>query len=96
MASSKRVSAIAHLLAIHIAERYTNIASQKRDHRGGLAVARLRQVEDYMHVHRPESISIETLAELAELSPFHFCRVFKQATGMSSLQFVIRERMLQA
>jgi hypothetical protein len=31
------------------------------------------------HAHLAESISIETLAELAELSPFHFSRVFKQA-----------------
>ena len=43
-----------------------------------------------------ESISIEKLAELAELSPFHFSRVFKQATGMTPLQLVTRERMLQA
>jgi AraC-like DNA-binding protein len=33
------------------------------------------------------------LAELTELSPFHFSRVFKQSTGMTPLQFVIRERM---
>jgi AraC family transcriptional regulator len=43
-----------------------------------------------------ESISLETLAELAELSPFHFSRVFKQSTGMPPLKFVIRERMLRA
>jgi AraC family transcriptional regulator len=46
--------------------------------------------------HLAERISIETLAELAELSPFHFSRVFKQATEMTPLQFVTRERMLQA
>jgi AraC-like DNA-binding protein len=46
--------------------------------------------------HPAETISIEKLAELAELNPFHFSRVFKQATGMSPLQFVTRERMLQA
>lgn len=49
-----------------------------------------------MRAHLAESISIEMLAELAELSHFHFCRVFKQATGMSPLQFVTRERMLRA
>ena len=47
-------------------------------------------------MHLAESISIETLAELAELSLFHFSRVFKQATGITPLQFVTRERMLQA
>ena len=40
--------------------------------------------------------TIEKLADLAELSPFHFSRMFKQATGMTPLQFVTRERMLQA
>src|SRR5262249_52520169 len=33
---------------------------------------------------------------LTELSSFHFSRVFKQSTGMTPLQFVIRERMLKA
>jgi len=36
------------------------------------------------------------VAELAELSLFHFSRVFKQSTGMTPLQFVTRERMLLA
>ena len=49
-----------------------------------------------MRANLAESISIEKLAELAELSPFHFSRVFKQTTGMTPLQFVTRERMLQA
>jgi AraC family transcriptional regulator len=94
--NSKRVAAFAHLLAVYIAEKYTNIASERSDYHGGLPIARLRKVEDYVRAHLADSISIEKLAELTELSPFHFCRVFKQSTGMTPLQFVIRERMLQA
>jgi AraC family transcriptional regulator len=94
--NSKRVAAFAHLLAIYIAEKYTNIASEKPDYHGGLPIARLRKVEDYVRAHLIESISIEKLAEVAELSPFHFSRVFKQSTGMTPLQFVTRERILLA
>ena len=94
--NAKRIAALAHLLAIYIAEKYTNIASQRPDHRGGLPIVRLRKIEDYVHAHLPETISIETLAELAQLSPFHFSRMFKQTTGMTPLQFVTRERMLKA
>ncbi|MGB7838970.1 MAG: AraC family transcriptional regulator, partial [Terrimicrobiaceae bacterium] len=94
--NAQRIAAFTHLLAIHIAEKYSNVASQRPDYRGGLPIARLRKIEDYVREHLAESISIETLAELAELSPFHFSRVFKQATGMTPLQFVTRERMLQA
>ena len=70
--NAKRIAAFAHLLAIHIAERYTTAASQKPDYRGGLPIARLRKIEDYVRAHLAESISIEKLAEVAELSPFHF------------------------
>jgi AraC family transcriptional regulator len=94
--NAKRVAAFTHLLAIYIAEKYTNVAAQRPDYRGGLPIARLRKIEDYVRAHLAENISIETLAELAELSPFHFSRVFKQATGMTPLQFVTRERILQA
>ena len=36
---AKRIAAFAHLLAIHIAEKYTNVASQRPDYRGGLRTA---------------------------------------------------------
>ena len=45
-ANSQRVGAIAHLLAIHIAEKYTDVAEQKPDYYGGLPVTRLRKVEE--------------------------------------------------
>jgi AraC family transcriptional regulator len=53
-------------------------------------------VEDHVRERLAEEISVETLAELAELSPFHFSRVFKETTGMTPMQFVIRERITRA
>jgi AraC family transcriptional regulator len=46
--SAKRIAAFTHLLAIHIAEKYTNVASQRPDYRGGLPIARLRKIEDFV------------------------------------------------
>ena len=94
--NSKRVGAFAHFLAIYLAEKYTNVGAEKADHRGGLPIALLRKVEDYVRAHLAESISVEELAELADLSPFHFSRVFKRSTGITPLQFVTRQRMLRA
>jgi AraC family transcriptional regulator len=93
---SKRVADLAQLIASFLAEKYTDVASEKPDFRGGLPIRQVLKVEDYVHERFAEDISVEALAELVELSPFHFSRVFKQATGMSPLQFVTRERITRA
>ena len=93
LGKSKRVADLAQLIASFLAEKYTDRASEKPDFRGGLPIRQLRKVEDHVHENLAEDISVETLAELVDLSPFHFSRVFKHATGMSPLQFVTRERI---
>ncbi|MEN3370147.1 MAG: AraC family transcriptional regulator [Verrucomicrobiota bacterium] len=95
-AKSERVTHLTKLIASCLAEKYTTAATEKADFRGGLPVRQLRKVEDYVHERLADEISLESLAELAELSPFHFSRVFKQTTGMSPLQFVTRERITRA
>jgi AraC family transcriptional regulator len=95
-AKSERVAHLTKLIASCLAEKYTTAAAEKADFRGGLPVRQLRKVEDHVHERLADDISLESLAELAELSPFHFSRVFKQTTGMSPLQFVTRERITRA
>jgi len=51
--------------------------------RGGLAAWQVRRVTDYMRADLARDISLSELAELAGLSPHHFCRAFKQSTGAS-------------
>jgi AraC family transcriptional regulator len=93
---SRRVADLAQLFASCLVEKYIAAAAEKPDFHSGLPIWRLRKVEDYVRERLAEEISTETLAELVELSPFHFSRVFKQATGMSPLQFVTRERISRA
>lgn len=46
---------------------------------------------------RPEAEhSIDELAARAKITPSHFCRVFKRATGMSPHQYVLKTRMERA
>ena len=91
-----RVAHLTALFAVFLAEKYTAAASEKPDFRGGLPVRQLHKVEAYLSEHLAEDISVGALAELVELSPFHFCRVFKQTTGLSPLHFVTRERITRA
>jgi AraC family transcriptional regulator len=93
---SARVAALTQLIASHIVEKYTTTAGETADYRGGLPIGQLRKIEDYVAKHLAEEISVETLAELVELSPSHFAHVFKDTTGMTPLQFVTRGRITRA
>jgi AraC family transcriptional regulator len=47
--------------------------------RGGLAAWQQRIVAAYIDEHLADQISLATMAQLARLSPYHFCRAFKQS-----------------
>lgn len=94
--NSGRVADLTRLFATYLAEKYIVAAAKKPDFQSGLPIWRLRKVEDHVRENLAEEISVETLAQSAELSPFHFSRVFKQATGMSPLQYITRERITLA
>ena len=40
-----------------------------------------------------EKISVEKLAEMCNVSKYHFCRIFKTVTGMSVLQYQTEYRL---
>jgi AraC family transcriptional regulator len=50
--------------------------------RGGLAAWQQRVITDYIEEHLAEPISLAGLAQLVQLSPYHFCRAFKQSFGV--------------
>jgi AraC family transcriptional regulator len=51
--------------------------------RGGLAAWQQRKVADHIEQHLVEHIPLATLAQLARLSTYYFCRAFKQSFGVS-------------
>jgi len=62
-----------------------------------LAPPHLRRVFD--HIERSlgrSDLSVEELAGVAHLSPYHFSRAFKLATGMAPHRFVLERRVARA
>lgn len=96
LGKTARVHDLTRLFASYIAERYTRVIKTIPTASGGLPIYHLRKVEDYVREHFSEEIPVQALADLVQLSPFHFSRVFKLTTGMTPLQFVTRERILRA
>jgi AraC family transcriptional regulator len=64
--------------------------------RGGLAGWQQRIVTSYIEEHLAEQIPLATLARLVRLSPFYFCRAFKQSLGMPPHRYHNSRRIEQA
>ena len=61
--------------------------------RGGLRPKVLRRVREHIDAHLDRRISMEALANLAELSVCYFVRAFKQSTGVTPHDYLIRQRV---
>ncbi len=64
--------------------------------RGGLAAWQQRTVAAYIEEHLAEPISLATLAQLVRLSPYYFCRAFKQSFGVPPHRYHTRRRIERA
>ena len=54
---------------------------------------RINKVAEYINHHLDEPIELKTLADIAHLSHFHFCRIFKVLKGESPIAFIARLRI---
>jgi AraC family transcriptional regulator len=64
--------------------------------RGGLAAWQQRTVAAYIEEHLAEQISLRTLAQLVRLSPYYFCRAFKQSFGIPPHRYHTSRRIEHA
>jgi AraC family transcriptional regulator len=61
--------------------------------RGGLAGWQKRVVSTYIEEHLAEQISLTALAKLVDLSPWYFCRAFKQTFGIPPHRYHTNRRI---
>jgi AraC family transcriptional regulator len=88
--------ALANALAVHLLRRYT--LGRHRDHplHGGLTPSTLHRTIAYIQAHLEHPLSLAELAAVAQLSPSHFARLFKHATGLAPHRYVNTCRMEEA
>ncbi len=64
--------------------------------RGGLATWQRKRVAEFIEGHLAEEISLADLAQLVNLSPYHFARAFKESFGVPPHRYHIARRMARA
>ena len=93
------VETLAAALAVHVVRQYSNLAPASislPSARGALDHRRLRRVTDFIEAELGEDLTIEALAKEASLSPFHFARAFKGATGSAPHRYLTYRRIERA
>ena len=63
---------------------------------GGLAAWQRRKAVAYIEKHLAESISLEVLAALVNLSACYFCRAFRRSFGMPPQRYQLNQRIVRA
>jgi AraC family transcriptional regulator len=86
----------ARFLAIHLLRHYCAFPIREKLTKPALGARKLRQVRDYIEAHVSSALNLDDLASVAHISPFHFARLFKTATGETPHDFVTGIRMERA
>jgi AraC family transcriptional regulator len=92
--SDVAASTLAHRLAGHLLHRYAGARETGRA--GGLRSAAVDRVTELVEARLPEVLTLDDLATVARLSPYHFNRAFRASTGLAPYAFVTARRMDRA
>jgi AraC family transcriptional regulator len=87
---------LANVLAVHLIRHVLSPRRPERERDGALPRGRLRAVIEYVEERLDAGLTLEQMAAVARLSPYHFARQFKKATGLPPHQYVILRRVERA
>lgn len=87
---------VANMITLHLLRKYSN-ASTVRDVSGGkLTPIQLRIVNEYIHAHLHEKISLADLATCIHVSVPHFEKMFRATIHCSPYHYVLERRIERA
>ncbi|GAA6616095.1 helix-turn-helix domain-containing protein [Scytonema sp. NUACC26] len=90
------VESLTQVLVIHLLRRYSTVTQTITSQNRNLTHNQLQQAIDYIHTHLDRDLSLTEIAQVINISPVYFARLFKRAIGTSPHQYVIQQRVERA
>src|SRR3984957_8144099 len=90
------IESLANILAVHLIRHLFGFRPTAARARGVLSRRKLAATIDYIMANLDNRPTLERMAEMVHLSPDHFARQFKAATGLAPYQFVLARRVERA
>jgi AraC family transcriptional regulator len=83
-------------LTAYLLRQYAVRPIQLRHFKGGIPRLRLHRVLDHIETSLAQELRIAELASVAEMSPYYFGKLFKESTGWTVHQYVMKRRLQNA
>ena len=90
--SREQLAAAVKLLGI-FAEHLAMLGNQILIERNNAEVPMITKAKSFIREHHAEDLSLRQVAQFANACPFHFCKLFKRATGLTFTRFLSRVRI---
>lgn len=82
-----------HRVTSGLLEHYCDLSKPIKRYQYGLSATHRMLIKSYIKKHLGQKLTLEDLAAILHLSPFHFARMFKQSFGDSPANYIIRQRV---
>ena len=90
------IDSLTNILAVNLLRQHATAVPHVPTYEGGLPQHQLLRVLDYIDAHLEHDIKLTKLAQLLDMSQFHFSHLFKQSMGISPYQYLLQQRVEQA
>jgi AraC family transcriptional regulator len=90
------IESLANILAVHLLRQYSATKPRLTIYEGGLSDRQLLLVLEYIDEYLDRDIKLADLAQLLDISQFHFSHLFKQSIGTSPYQYLLQQRVERA
>ena len=96
MGSHLYVESLKTAMMVHLLRNYCSVKPKIAEYGGGLARHKLREAIAFINDNLDCELKLAEIANLCEMSPYHFARMFKQSTGFTPHQYLVQQRLNRA
>ena len=90
------IESLVNVLAVNLLRQYSTTQPRLAIYEGGLSERQLLQVLEYINEYLDREIKLADLAQLLDMSQFHFSYLFKRSLGIPPYQYLLQQRIEQA
>jgi AraC family transcriptional regulator len=90
------VETLAQSLVLRLLRAHAVFSASAQPRKGAMSSATMRRVLDYIGDNLAHDLTLDEIAGVAGISPYHFTRLFKQSIGLPLHRYVTQRRLESA